>query len=204
MNFDDLYKVYGLDIPWWHTWYDPEVAAFLHTYGSIIGNMILDVGCGYSRLADFCILHKKKYLWLDIAKSPIDYNKKYFQSTFVEFINGSIQDFSSEQQFSCIIDIWCLHCIPSGDHAFILSRYFEMLLPGWYIFLRYFSSSIESPLFHIDTVPIVGVMDKAIDNFIHLYDLSILHSEIDTVSFDLAARKSILLQKNIYAKSSPL
>ncbi len=204
MNFDDLYKTYGLDIPWWYTGYDPEVAFFLHNYGSIIGDIILDVGCGYSRLADFCITNRKKYLWIDIAKTPIDYNKKYFQSSLVEFIHGSIQDFSWEQQFSCIVDVWCLHCIPTEDHSSILSRYFEILLPGWYIFLRYFSSPLDGTIFHIDTIPIVGITDKTIDVFIHSYNLSILYSEIDADSFDLATRKTILLQKNNHAKSSPL
>lgn len=204
MTFEDLYKTYALDIPWWYTWYDREVVFFLNKYGSIIGDSILDIGCWYSRLASFCIENKKKYVGIDIAKTPIEYNKTHFKSNFINFFHTSIQDFDWDHFFSCIIDIWCLHCISSDDHSSILSHYFDILLPGWYIFLRYFSSAIDEPIFYIDTVPIVGITETIINNFIIEYSLSTIYSEIDTISFDLAPRKSILLYKNIYAKSSPL
>ncbi len=195
INFNSLYENYRKDIPWGYVWHEEEIAIFLENYISQIGFHILDVWCWYSRLAEFFIKQEKDYTGIDIAQIPIHYNKIYFDSPFAHFYQTDIENFVSKIPFSCIIDIGCLHCIESIKQNQILTHYLDLLESNWYLFLRYFMNWNIPPLFYIEDTPIYWVEESIIQWFIEKYNLHVLFTKLDTESFDLTTRKTLLLRK---------
>ncbi len=192
--FDLLYKKYGINIVWWSSWIEPEILYVFEKYWAMWWDNILDVGCGYSKIAEKCIRKNKRYLWIDISSIPIDYNIKKFASNNISFLTSSIIDFQYEDRFDCIIDIGCLHCIDTSQHMAILLKYDKLLQSGGYICIRFFENNEETPLFFIDNVPIWWVSRQKILSFIK-NKYTLIEEIKDTTQFDLCVRSTYILQK---------
>lgn len=196
MTFSEIYTHYGREIPWGFYKFDTDVFDMFLRYRSLFWENWLDVWCGYSPWLGYIQENNIQYIGLDIVESVLFQNQIRFPNKNIQFILGDIRDIDFQKNtFSCIIDLWCLHCIPSNFHKDILAKYAQYTQPGGYIFIRFFQSDDQvTPLFYIDGVPIWWInRSQLLDSLREMFLL--VEEYVDSNQFDITNRISLILKK---------
>ena len=202
-SFDDLYERDWRKIVWNTNQIESEILFFINNYWSDLNWYFLDVWCWYSKIPDWCVLNQKKYIWIDISTTLVEYQKRIYNLNYnINFHSIDILDFKiNKSSVSCILDIWCFHFIPFNNQLWILDKYHQGLEKHGYIFIRFFTSknliNIDNnlPLFYIENIPVWWADFVFIYNFFLEYEYEFVHIMKDTTNFIMADRLTLILKK---------
>ncbi len=93
----------------------------------------LEVGCGPGTWTPLVRNHTEKLLAVDISDTMIDEARKNLQGLDVDFWNGDIMDYESEEKFDLIFSIRAFEYFPKQEE--FISKAFQMLNPGGKLFI---------------------------------------------------------------------
>jgi len=97
------------------------------------GKEVLEVGCGRGGGASYITryFNPSKYIGLDIAKSVIDFNNRYYNVQGLSFVKGFAEDLPySEAMFDAVVNVESARCY--ANIAKFFAEVYKVLRPGGY------------------------------------------------------------------------
>ncbi|MCY0096400.1 class I SAM-dependent methyltransferase [Hoeflea ulvae] len=135
------------------------IAQLAKRFSSHNYSTVLDLGCGYGRVADSFISNGFKYTGIDISKDALETAKKQYPQG--KFIQGDLRNIKLDSKFDVVSILYVLvHFVDDSDWKSFLRTACEYLTPGGkLVFADHFPTERSSPVAHAVSRPIGDYID---------------------------------------------
>lgn len=131
------------------------------------GASVIDIGCGHGKNTRCFVERNFETCGIDISETAIEHCRNRIKRA--QFVCADITKIDPLLlgTFNVLIDAGCLHVNPKKLHHIIIKKYKKLVRTNGKIFIRIFNnpSNAETPLFHVEDLPVYGYSRAALVNF---------------------------------------
>lgn len=123
---------------------------------------VLDLGCGYGRVAGSFISNRMTYTGVDVSQDALDLAKK--RNPKGRFIQGDLRNVEIKNKYDIVSILYVLvHFVDDSEWEDLIRRACSSLRPGGrLVFADYFPPERSSPVAH--------VVSRPIEDYIKIFD----------------------------------